>query len=88
MTKKKEITTRLIEEEYMIHNDDEDDELYHYKDALRYALTPFQRKIYLTYVESGTYASTAKLFKVSTPTCQKYIEDLKLKITEYINNHI
>ena len=47
--KKKEIqTTRLIEEEYLQHNDEETDEIYWMKEALKNALTPYQRKIYIT----------------------------------------
>ena len=49
-TKKKieQIATALIEEEYITHNDDEDDELYWCKEALKQAITPLERKIYIT----------------------------------------
>ena len=84
--KKKEIqTTRLIEEEYLQHNDEETDEIYWMKEALKNALTPYQRKIYITYLENETYTATAKVFKVSTPTCQKYITGLTQKIIDFVN---
>lgn len=86
MKKKKDIS-QLIEEEYMMHNDQEDDELYLLKEALKNALTPLERKIYITYLENETYAATAKVFKVSIPTLSKYINGLKTKLIEYVDNH-
>ena len=82
--KKVEISTKLIEEEYLIHNEYEDDELYWLKESLKNALTPYQRKIYITYIEAGTYAETARLFKVSTPTAKKYCDMLTKKIMDYM----
>lgn len=85
--KKVEITTKDIEEEYMLHNDWEDDEMYATKEALKHALTPYQRKIYITYLEAGTYTETAELFKVSTPTAKNYIDRLTEKLIEYVNEY-
>ena len=87
MAKKKDISER-IEEEYITHNPEEDDEMYLIKEALKNALTPLERKIYITYLEKGTYADTAKSFKVSTPTLCKYISGLKDKIIDYVDNNI
>lgn len=86
MAKKKEKKTpiQLIEEEYTEHNPLEDDELFWLKEALTNALNPLERKIFLSYVEAGTYAATAKYFKVSTPTLSKYINTLRMKITQYV----
>lgn len=86
--KKVEISTKLIEDEYMMHTDWENDEMYWMKEALKEALTPYQRKIYITYLENGTYAATAKAFGVSTPTAKKYIDKLTNKITEYVFEHL
>lgn len=86
--KKKKNISELIEEEYLIHNDQEDDELYWLKEALKNALTPLERKIYITYLENETYAATAKVFKVSVPTVSKYISGLKSKIINYVDEHI
>ena len=86
MSKKKE-PIELIEEEYIMHNQDEDDELYWTKEAIK-ALKPFQRKIYLTWLEAGSYTAAAKLFRVATPTLRKYIRSLTILITDYICKHI
>lgn len=88
MKKKKPNINQLLEEEYLIHNEDEDDELYYYKEALVKALNPLERKIYITYLEMETYAATAKAFNVSIPTLSKYINNLKTKIIDYIDEHI
>lgn len=86
--KKKPNINQLLEEEYLIHNDEEDDELFLYKEALKEALNPLERKIYITYLEMETYAATAKAFNVSIPTVSKYIGNLKSKIIDYIDEHI
>lgn len=86
MARKKEIG-ELIEEEYITHGPDEDDELYLLKDALKYALNTLERKIFITYLENETYAATAKIFRVSVPTLAKYITGLKRKIINYVDNH-
>lgn len=79
--------TELIEEEYTTHNDWENDEVYWLKEALLNALNPLERKIYITYLENGTYAAVAKMFKVTTPTVSRYINNLKTKIIDYVDNH-
>lgn len=79
---------KLIEEEYTLHKlEEDDDEMFLLKEAVMH-LTPVQRKIFLTYVETGTYTATAREFKVSTPTVKNYLKDIKNKITEYIFNEI
>lgn len=85
--KKPEINGKLIEEEYLMHNEYEDDEMYWLKEALKEALSPIQRKIYITYLEAETYAATAKIFKVSVPTAKKYIDNLTKLITDYVFEH-
>lgn len=87
MNERKKIS-ELIEEEYLAHTPEEDDEVYLLKEALKHALTPLERKIYITWIENETYAATAKLFKVSIPTLSKYINNLKAKIIEYVDNNI
>ena len=86
--KKKKKTSELIEEEYLMHKPDDDDELYWLKEALKNALNPLERKIYITYLENDTYSATAKLFKVSVPTVSKYINNLKQKLIEYVDDNI
>lgn len=85
--KKKPNINELIEEEYLIHNDDEDDELYWLKEALKHALNKVERKIYITYLELGTYTATAKAFNVSQPTVTKYLQNLKRKLIDYVDNN-
>lgn len=85
--KKKQLYS-LLEEEYTTHNEQEDDELYWLKEALINALNPLERKIYITYLELETYTETAKAFKVSTPTLVKYVNGLKAKIIDYVDEHI
>lgn len=85
--KKAKISTRELEAEYMEHLDTDNDEMYHIKEAIR-KLTPLQRKIYVTYLECGTYTDTAKAFKVAVPTVKKYLTRLTERITEYVCNHI
>lgn len=86
--KQKKKPIELIEEEYMIHNEGEDDEMYLLKEAVKNALNPIERKIFLTYVETGTYAEVAKTFKVTAPTVAKYIKALITKITDYVSTNI
>lgn len=86
-TKNREITQEIIEEEYMSHLDTDDDELYWTKEAIS-KMTKLQRKIYVTYLECGTYAATAKVFKVSVPTLKKYVNNLTAWIREYVCEHL
>ena len=84
----KKLLGELIEEEYTEPNIEDDDEVYLLKEALKNALNPLERKIYICYLEKGSYAGVAKAFKVTTPTVAKYINNLKKKIIEYVDNNI
>ena len=77
----------MIEEEYLEHLDSDSDELYWMKEGLK-TLTPVQRKIYITWLEAGTYADAARVFGVSKPTLQKYVKNLTNKIREYVCEHL
>lgn len=74
--------------EYTQKNIEDDDEMYLIKEAVEKALNPVQRKIFLTYTELGTYTATAKEFKVSVPTIKAYIQGLRGKIYEYVDDNI
>lgn len=50
-------------------------------DAIR-GLTIPERKILLTYAECGSYAETARIFKVNAKTVKNYISKLRTKIIE------
>lgn len=70
----------IYEEEYSPTMED-DDRMYKLKMAIR-SLRPVERKIFLTYVESGTYSETARTFHVSVPTAKRYLLDIKNKLIE------
>ena len=61
--------------------------MYATKEAIKEALTPFQRKIWITYVEEGSASAAARAFQVSAPTMSKYLIMLKIKIMEYVDNY-
>lgn len=84
----KKTIEQLIEEEYMLHNEEEDDELYWMKEGLKNCLNSIERKIYITYLENETYAATAKVFNVSTPTVSKYLANLKARLINFIDEHM
>jgi DNA-directed RNA polymerase specialized sigma24 family protein len=69
--------------EYEFNEWEDDDRMKTIKDALQ-SLRPVERKIFLTYVESGTYSETARTFKVSVPTAKKYLVEIKNKLLSKI----
>ena len=85
--KPKPVNWSLIENEYLEHNDNEDDEIYLIKEAIR-NLTPIQRKIYITWLETGTYTEVARLFNASTPTVKAYLGIIKAKIIGYVDKEM
>lgn len=74
----------LIKDDYL-PNDMDDDRLRNVKDAIM-ELTPAERKIFLTYVETESYAATAREYNVSAPTAKAYILTVKNKIERLMNN--
>lgn len=76
----------IDERDYDITIDD-DDMMYRLKSAIQ-ALRPVERKIFLTYVESGTYSETARQFNVSVPTAKRYVVEVKNKILSKIEDDI
>ena len=74
----------IDEKDYGITIDD-DDMMYRLKSAIQ-ALRPVERKIFLTYVESGTYSETARQFNVSVPTAKRYVVEVKNKILSKIED--
>lgn len=77
---------RIIDE-YITPMDEDDDEMLLIKEAIS-KLNGVQRKIYLSYVENGTYTATAEEFGVSIPTIKTYINNINGKIREYIFDNI
>lgn len=74
----KTIDYELISKDYII-NDNDDDTIRTIKEAIA-KLTPAERKIWLTYVEFGTYSDTAREYSVSAPTAKTKILEIKNKI--------
>lgn len=77
---------RIIDE-YITPMAEDDDEMLLIKEAIS-KLNGVQRKIYLSYVENGTYTATAEEFGVSIPTIKTYINNINGKIREYIFDKI
>lgn len=66
-------------EEYLPNDMVDDDLMLGIKEAVQ-RLNTIQKKIFLTYVELGSYAATGREFGVSTPTAKKYINEIKSKL--------
>ena len=66
-------------EEYEPNYLEDDDEMLHIKEAIN-KLNSIQKKLFLCYVELGSYAAVAREFNVCTITAKKYIKDIKEKI--------
>lgn len=49
-------------------------------------LTLPERRIFLTYAETGTYAETARIFNVNAKTVKNYITNLRKKILDEYNS--
>ena len=68
-------------EDYAV-NDKDDDTMVSIKEAID-SLKPAEKKIWMTYVESGSYAATARAYNVSAPTAKSYLTQIKKKIMDY-----
>lgn len=77
---------KIFEEEFINLNLEDDDEMMLIKEAIK-SLNTVQRKIFLTYAETGTYTATAKEFGVSIPTVCSYIKKIRNKLIEYVFNN-
>lgn len=86
MNRKLNFDYELIRKDYeFIDMMDGDDRLYRAKDSLN-ILTPVEKKIFLTYVELGTYSATAREFHVSPPTIRQYVNKVKEKLKEELHD--
>ena len=67
----------------------DDDTLIVIKEAIN-KMRPMEQRLWIDYVECGTFASLARKYNVSAPTAKTYIMRLKEKIlnalTEYEDN--
>lgn len=75
--------TEIFEEDYEFNIED-DDMMYAIKEAIK-SLRPVERKIFLTYVELGTYSGVAREYGVSVPTACNYIRNIRERIKTIID---
>lgn len=68
-------------DEYLPNDMEDDDKMSHIKEVVD-SLNSIQKKIFLTYVELGSYAATAREFGVCTQTAKRYIKRIKEIIYE------
>lgn len=78
---------KIFEEDYITPSVEDDDEMLLIKEAIS-KLNGVQKKIYLSYVENGTYTATAQEFGVSIPTIKTYINNINGIIRNYIFDNI
>lgn len=78
---------KIFEEDYITPSVEDDDEMLLVKEAIS-KLNGVQKKIYLSYVENGTYTATAQEFGVSIPTIKTYINNINGIIRNYIFDNI
>ena len=69
----------LWDDEYKADEWKDDDIMFRIKTNIE-NLRPMEKKIWMTYVELGSYAATAKECNVSGPTAKSYINRIKDKI--------
>ena len=68
-----------VKDEYKADDFKDDERVYRIKTALE-RLTPVERKIFIAYIELGTFAGVAKLYNVTPPTAKTYIISIIKKI--------
>lgn len=69
---------KKIESEYLVGLED-DDLMFEIKSRF-FSLTEAERRIFLVYLEEGSYAGVAQFFGVSSPTSKKYIKRIIEKL--------
>lgn len=82
-TKRTTMKTEIFEEDYDFNIED-DDRMATIKEAIK-SLRPVERKIFLVYVELGTYSGVAREFGVSVPTACNYIRNIREKLKTIID---
>lgn len=72
-----EVPFSRIEDEYRPNMDD-DDRMLAIKEKF-FLLTEPERRIFMVFLDEGTYSGVAKFFGVSNPTAKKYIRRILQK---------
>ena len=76
-----EIEFEKWKDEYLPNELEDDDKMYHIKQAVD-SLNSIQKKIWLLYTEIGTYAGLARELGVCTLTAKKYLKHIRKLIFE------
>lgn len=76
---------KAIDEETTPNSFMDDDEMFKIKNIV-HTLPPPEKKIFLTYVEKGTYAAVAKTYNVSVTTACNYLKKIIQKIKDKIDD--
>ena len=74
-----EIEFEKWKDEYLPNELEDDDKMYHIKEAVD-SLNSIQKKIWLLYTEIGSYAGLARELGVCSNTAKKYIKKLRKMI--------
>lgn len=73
-----------IFEEYTTPAETDDDTLLVIRTAIK-NMRPMEQRLWIDYVESGTFAALARKYNVSAPTAKTYIMRLRDKILDALN---
>ena len=87
MTTKSPTPIKIFPDDFIPNDMTDDERIYAIKEAIQ-ELRPVERKIFLTYVEGGTYTSVAQTYGVSVPTAKKYILQVINKVLDMINDDV
>lgn len=82
----REMTERRMIE-YLSATMEDNDEMWYIKEAVR-SLNELQRKIFLQYIDCGTYTGVAKAYGVSVPCAKAYVCKVRGKVIEWIAERV
>lgn len=74
-----EVNYKKIEAEYL-PNEEDDDLIREFKEAMFNELTEPERKLLILYAELGSFAAVSRLLKSSPPTAKRVITEIIDKI--------
>ena len=75
-----EVDFKALEMEYFAPNENDDDLMLEYKQAVWTELNEAERRILAVWLDLGQYTATSKFFGVSVPTIRKKIKKILYKI--------
>ncbi len=74
---------KIIDEYFKINRIEDDDTIYKIKLNFQKLKEP-EKIIFINYLEYGTYADIAKIYKVTKPTAKNYVIKIKKKLLKNI----